>query len=231
MHPTFRPFALLAHHARSGHRDARTPRRPRRTRPAAAAPAVPGSPRPSSSSATRSAPTTCSPNYTKFTDYVRKLDAESDRMVGAEHRQDRRGARPVDGDHHRARRTSRSSTATARSPRACRRPRDSPTTRRARWRVRARRWSGSTAACTRPRCSGAQQLIETIYQFVSRTDEETHAHPARRRHPRGPRQSRRDGAGLRLVHAQARSEAAQHRRACRGSTRSTSGTTTTATST
>ena len=28
---------------------------------------------------------------------------------------------------------------------------------------------------------GAQQLIETIYQFASKNDEETHAHPARRR--------------------------------------------------
>ena len=37
----------------------------------------------------------------------------------------------------------------------------------------ARRWCGSTAGSTPPKCSGAQQLTETVYQLVSRTDEET----------------------------------------------------------
>ena len=78
---------------------------------------------------------------------------------------------------------------------------------------------------------GAQQLIETIYQFVSKNDDETHALPARRHHPRRARQSRRHGARLRLVHARAGPAEAQHWRRCRGSIRSTSATTTTATST
>ena len=78
---------------------------------------------------------------------------------------------------------------------------------------------------------GAQQLIETIYQFASKTDEETlrilrdviilaaHANPD----------------GMELVSdwymRKPEREAAQHRRSCRGSIRSTSATTTTATST
>ena len=80
---------------------------------------------------------------------------------------------------------------------------------------------------------GAQQLIETIYQLRE---------PHRRRDACAscddvivlcrPRQPGRHGAGLRLVHARTpirrqRSTSA----ACRGSTRSTSATTTTATST
>ena len=78
---------------------------------------------------------------------------------------------------------------------------------------------------------GAQQLIETVYQLVQRNDAETlrilddviilvvHANPDGH------------GAGLRLVHARARPDASARPTACRGSTRSTSGTTTTATST
>ena len=58
---------------------------------------------------------------------------------------------------------------------------------------------------------GAQQLIETIYQFASKTDEETLRILRDVDHPRRARQSRRHGAGLRLVHAQAEPEAAQHR--------------------
>ena len=53
---------------------------------------------------------------------------------------------------------------------------------------------------------GAQQLIETIYQFASKNDEETLRILQRRDHPGRARQSRRHGAGLRLVHAQAGSE-------------------------
>ena len=47
--------------------------------PQAAAAAGDDAARPSS--ATRSAPTTSCPNYTKFTEFVRKLDTESDRMI------------------------------------------------------------------------------------------------------------------------------------------------------
>ena len=51
---------------------------------------------------------------------------------------------------------------------------------------------------------GAQQLIETIYQFASKNDEETLRILRDVDHPRRARQSRRHGARLRLVHAQAR---------------------------
>ena len=78
---------------------------------------------------------------------------------------------------------------------------------------------------------GAHQLIETVYQLVSRNDAETmrflndlvilavHANP--------------DGMELvvELVHARERADAGVRQPACRGSTRSTSATTTTATST
>ena len=59
---------------------------------------------------------------------------------------------------------------------------------------------------------GAQQLIETVYQLVSRTDAETTADPRRRHHPRRPRQSRRHGPRVELVHARTRSAAALARR-------------------
>ena len=78
---------------------------------------------------------------------------------------------------------------------------------------------------------GAQQLIETVYQLVSRTDDETmrilndviilavHANPD----------------GMELVSdwymRESRADSAATGAACRGSTRSTSATTTTATST
>jgi hypothetical protein len=60
---------------------------------------------------------------------------------------------------------------------------------------------------------GAQQLIETIWQFASKTDEETMRILRDTDHPRDARQSRRHGARLRLVHAQPEPAAAQHRRA------------------
>ena len=45
--------------------------------------------------------------------------------------------------------------------------------RRARWRRKARPSCGSTAACTPPKYSARTQLIETMYQLVSRNDPET----------------------------------------------------------
>ena len=77
---------------------------------------------------------------------------------------------------------------------------------------------------------GAHQLIETIYQLVSRTDEETHANPARRDHHGRARESRRHADGVEVLHAEHRSAAAP-RPAARVSTTSTRVTTTTATST
>ncbi len=54
---------------------------------------------------------------------------------------------------------------------------------------------------------GAHQLIETVYQLVSRSDAETAPLPQRSRHPRGARESRRHGARLELVHARVGSDA------------------------
>ena len=76
---------------------------------------------------------------------------------------------------------------------------------------------------------GAQQLIETIYQFASKTDEETlrilrdviilatHANP--------------DGMELVSDYMRNANEKQRTTNGCRGSTRATSATTTTATST
>ena len=52
---------------------------------------------------------------------------------------------------------------------------------------------------------GAQQLIETVYQMVSRNDPETLRILNDVHHPRGARESRRHGAGVELVHARDRS--------------------------
>ncbi len=54
---------------------------------------------------------------------------------------------------------------------------------------------------------GAQQLIETVYQLVSRSDEETRSLPERRDRPRGGRESRRARARGQLVHARTGSAA------------------------
>ena len=78
---------------------------------------------------------------------------------------------------------------------------------------------------------GAQQLIETIYRLVSGDGRRDAPHPRRRGHPVGPRQPGRPRPGRRLVPARARSAAAVDWPACRGCTRSTSATTTTATPT
>ena len=78
---------------------------------------------------------------------------------------------------------------------------------------------------------GAHQLIETVYQLVSRNDDETHAVPERPGDPGRAREPGRHGARVQLVHARTRTRSSGRRTACRGCIRSTSGTTTTATST
>ena len=78
---------------------------------------------------------------------------------------------------------------------------------------------------------GAQQLIETIYRLNSQDRSGDAADPERRRHPVHAGQSRRHGAGVELVHARSRTRSSDRPAASRGSTRSTSATTTTATST
>ena len=170
------------------------------------------------------------PNYTKFTEYVRKLDKESDRMVvqsigkTAEGRDQLMAIitapenfKKLDRYKEISRRLSLAEGLTDDQARALAKE------------GKAVIWIDGGLHATE--VLGAQQLIETIYQFASKTDEETMRILQGRDHPGRARQPGRHGAGLRLVHAQPGSEAAQHRTTCRGSTRSTSATTTTATST
>ena len=109
-------------------------------------------------------------------------------------------------------------------------PKASARTRPASLPQKARRWSGSTAACTPAKCSapGADRDALPVRQRQRRRDA---AHPRRRHHPLRPRQSRRHGPRRRLVHAREPIRRSARSPACRGSTRSTSATTTTATST
>ena len=170
------------------------------------------------------------PNYTKFTEFVNKLDAESDRMTRAEHRQDRRRPRSADGDHHGAGELQEPQALSGHLPPAVARRRPH---RRSGARAGEGRQGGGLdrrrpARHRGPRRAAADGDDLSAREPHRRRDD---AAAARRRHPLRPRQSRRHGAGLRLVHAQAGREDAQHRRPSRGSIRSTSATTTTATST
>ena len=93
------------------------------------------------------------PNYTKFSEFVHRLDKESDRMIvqsigkTAEGR-DQLMAIITSPENHKNLATLQGHRAPAGAGRGPHRRR-----RRARWPARARRSSGSTAACTPPRCS------------------------------------------------------------------------------
>ncbi len=169
------------------------------------------------------------PNYTKFTEYVRLLDKESDRMVVQSIGRTAEGRDAVDGHHQRAGelRQARSLPRDRAPPRPCRRA-DGRHRTRARQGRQGRHLDRRRPARHRGarRAAAARDHLAVREQDRRRDD----AHPARHHHPGRPRQSRRHGAGLRLVHAQAgrRPSAAPGR--LRGSTRSTSATTTTATS-
>ena len=152
------------------------------------------------------------PNYTKFTEYVKKLDAESDRMIvqsigkTAEGRDQLMAIitapenfKKLDRYKEISRRLSQAEGLTDDAGAALAKE------------GKAVIWIDGGLHANE--VLGAQQLIETIYQFVEQDRRRDAAHPARRDHPRRARQSRRHGAGLRLVHAQPEPEAAQHRRA------------------
>ena len=171
------------------------------------------------------------PNYTKFTEYVPQARRRIRSHDRPEDRQDRRGPRSADGDHHRAGELQEARSLQGDRAPARRWPRASPTIRRAALAKEGKAVVWIDGGLHATEVLGAQQLIETIYQFASKTDEETmrilrdviilaaHANPD----------------GMELVSdwymRKPEPEAAQHRRRCRGSTRSTSATTTTATST
>ena len=141
------------------------------------------------------------PNYTKFTEYVKKLDAESDRMIvqsigkTAEGRDQLMAIITAPENHKNlakykdiSRRLALAEGLTDDQARALARD------------GKAVVWIDGGLHATE--VLGAQQLTETIYQLVSKNDRGDAALPARRDHPRRARQSRRHGAGLRLVHAQ-----------------------------
>ena len=69
------------------------------------------------------------------------------------HRQDGRGTRAVMAIISRPRNIKKLDRYKGHRRAGSRTPKASPTSRRTRWRKRARRWSGSTAACTPARCS------------------------------------------------------------------------------
>ncbi len=126
-------------------------------------------------------------------------------------RQDGRGPRAADGHHQRRRRTSSSSIATKRSRAASPAPRASTddTARALAREGKAVIWIDGGLHATE--VLGAQQLLETIWQFASKTDEETMRILRDTIILCRARQSRRHGTGVRLVHAQADAHRAQHR--------------------
>ena len=92
-------------------------------------------------------------NYTQYTDYLKKLDAQSERMTVVDIGKTEEGPDRVHGDHHLAGEPAEAAADQGGEPPAGagREP-----DRRAGAAAGARgqdRWSGSTAACTRPKCS------------------------------------------------------------------------------
>ena len=112
-------------------------------------------------------------NYTQFTDYVKKLDAASDRVTVQVDRQDRRGPRPAHGHHHLARQSQAAREVPGDLADASPTPKASPTIRRAPSPPKARRWCGSTAACTRPKCWARPSSPRPSTSSLSRNDAET----------------------------------------------------------
>ena len=168
-------------------------------------------------------------NYKQLAAYWHKLDNESDRMTLAVDRQDRRGARSADGDRHVAGeppepREVPGHLAPARARRGAH--------RRAGARAREGR-QGHRLDRRRParqrdaRRPAARRDGLPDGQPHRRRDD---ADPGRRDHPVRARQPGRQRSGRRLVHAQSRTRRNDRPAACRGCTRSTSATTTTATS-
>ena len=169
-------------------------------------------------------------NYKQIAAYWKKLDEESDRMVAARHRQDRRGADAVDGDRHLA--------GEPQEARALQGDLAAPRARRG-----ADRRTGA-------RAREGRQGGRLDRRRPARHRDARRAAARRDGLPDGQPQRRGDACGssttciILFVHANpdgndlvadwymrnAGSEAADARTACRGSTRSTSATTTTATS-
>ena len=111
-------------------------------------------------------------NYTQLEAYWKKLATEADRMKLVEHRHDRGRPRPVDGHHHFAREHEEARPATRRSRGAgARRGLTDEQAHALAREGKAVVWidGGLHASET----VGSQQLMELVYQMVSRTDPET----------------------------------------------------------
>ena len=112
-------------------------------------------------------------NYTQLEAYWKKLASESDRMKLVDIGQDRGGPRPVDGDHHIARQPeeSRPLQADLRAPGARRRPHARSRRTQLAREGKAVVWIDGGLHASES--VGSQQLMEMVYQMVSRTDPET----------------------------------------------------------
>ncbi len=143
------------------------------------------------------------PNYTKFVEYVKKLDAESDRMIvqsigkTAEGRDQLMAIITAPENH----KNLRSYKDTARRLALAEGLSDDQARALAR-EGKAVVWIDGGLHANE--VLGAQQLIETIYQFVSKNDPETLRFLRDVIILAVARQSRWHGAGVRLVHAQLR---------------------------
>ena len=124
------------------------------------------------------------PNYTQLTEYWQKLDARIGPDGGAEHRQDRRGPRPADGDHHRARELQEAGPLQGdRAPAGAGRR----THRRPGARARRGRQGGGLDRRRPARHRGAGRAAadgDSSTRWPAGTTTETHADPARRDHAR-----------------------------------------------
>ena len=150
-------------------------------------------------------------NYTQLTEYWQKLDRESDRMKLVEIGKTAEG-RPqlmaiiTSPENHKkldrykeiARRLALAEGLTDDQARALARE------------GKAVVWIDGGLHATE--VLGAQQLMETVYQLVSRNRRRDDALPGRRDHPRGPREPGRHGPRLELVHARAGADEALDRR-------------------
>ena len=144
----------------------------------------------------------CLANYQQLMSYWKKLESQIGPAQGRQHRHDRRGPAAAHGHRHLAGQSHQAGALSGISPAAWPGPRASAPPRPPSWPPRARRSSGSTAACTPAKSLCAQMLIETLVPVRHGQRSRVAAHSRRRHHPLRPRQSRRHGPGRRPLHEQ-----------------------------
>ena len=170
-------------------------------------------------------------NYTQYLDYLKKMDAQSERMVVVDIGKTEEGRSEVTAiitspeNHRKLPLIKEANRKLALA--------DGLNDEQARQLApaRAKPSSGSTAACTRPKCSGAQQLIETIHRLNTEIRSGNAAHPERHRSSSARWSIPTGWSWCRTGTCATRTRRNARPAAFRGSTRSTSATTTTATST